>query len=357
MHVGTSLTQRKSVMRSLVKVIFFFGIVYFLCIVFVIASRSFQVVVRLPLGLEPDFEVPDYNPMTPEIVLLGKRLFFDKNLSKDRSISCGTCHDPAKGFSNGEAFAEGVSGQLSRRNVPSVVNRIFGQSHFWDGRAETLESQVQGPLFNPDEMAMDEYLLVDRLKADTVYYQIFQQAFGAEPTLDGVMKAIAAFERTLLSGSTAFDRYEWDGEKTALSDRAVRGIALFRGKARCSTCHIGTNFTDEKFHNLGAGEGVGQNDPGRAAVTNESEDFGKFKTPTLRNITLTPPYMHDGSLATLEDVIAFYERGGRPNPNLDKEIKPLQLTDAEKADLLEFLKSLTGPIVSVSAEKLKELAR
>ena len=338
------------------KFIFFLSIVLPLCVGFVLMSDSISVEATLPLGLEPDFEVPVHNPMTPEKVSLGKRLFFDKNLSKDRSISCGTCHDPAKGFSNGEAFSKGVSGELSQRNVPSIVNRLFGQTQFWDGRAETLESQAQGPLFNPDEMAMDENLLIDRLQADTVYYQLFRDAFAAEPTLDGVLKAIAAYERTVVSAATAFDRYEWDGEKAALSESAVRGIALFRGKARCSTCHIGTNFTDDKFHNIGAGIGTGQKDPGRAAVTKKSEDFGRFKTPTLRNVTLTAPYMHDGSLTTLEEVITFYDQGGRPHPNLDAEIKPLQLTDAEKSDLLEFLKSLTGPIVSVSAEELKELA-
>ena len=309
------------------------------------------------MGLEPDFEVPRDNPITAEKVLLGKRLFFDKNLSKDRSISCATCHDPAQGFSNGEAFAKGVAGARGTRNVPSIVNRLFGRIQFWDGRAETLESQALGPLFNPEEMAMDENLLLERLRGNSVYLLLFQQAFEADPTLESVLQAIAAFERTLLSGTTAFDRYEWNGEKTALSGSAVRGIALFRGKARCSTCHIGTNFTDEEFHNLGAGERAGQSDPGRAAVTKKPEDFGKFKTPTLRNITLTAPYMHDGSLATLEDVIAFYDSGGRPNPNLDKEMKPLQLTDGEKADLLEFLKSLTGTVISVSAEELEELAQ
>ena len=272
--------------------------------------------VPFPLGLEPTYEVPQNNPITAEKVSLGKRLFFDKNLSKDRSISCATCHDPAQGFSNGGVHAKGVSGQNSTRNVPSIINRLFGRTQFWDGRAETLESQALGPLFNPDEMAMDEELLIERLQADKVYHQLFQEAFHAGPTLDNLLMAIAAYERTLLSGSTAFDRYEWNGEKTALSNSAIRGIALFRGKARCSTCHIGTNFTDEKFHNLGAGEGTGRTDPGRAAVTKKPEDFGKFKTPTLRNIALTAPYMHDGSLPTLEEVIAFYDRGGRPNPNL-----------------------------------------
>ena len=334
----------------------FFTTLYLSFIGSVVVSESIEIGLW-PLGLEPIFQVPRQNPVTAEKVVLGKRLFFDKNLSKNRSVSCGTCHDPAQGFSNGEAFAQGVSGLPSRRNVPSIVNRLFGRTQFWDGRAETLESQALGPLLNPDEMAMDEKLLLERLRADVVYHQLFQEVFNAEPTLDAALQAIAAFERTLLSGATAFDLYEWNGERTALSASAVRGIALFRGKARCSTCHIGTNFTDEKFHNLGAGAEVGQNDPGRAEVTKKSEDFGKFKTPTLRNITQTAPYMHDGSLATLEGVIAFYDRGGRPNPHLDKEIKPLQLTDAEKADILEFLKSLTGFVVSVGAEEVKELSQ
>ena len=334
-----------------------FGVLLFQFTGFVIALETVEIVSEFPLGLELDFKIPQQNPISAEKVFLGKRLFFDKNLSKDRRISCATCHDPTKGFSNGKAFAQGVSGQHSTRNVPSIVNRLFGRTQFWDGRAETLESQAMGPLFNPNEMAMDEHLLLTRIRADRVYQRLFQQAFKTEPSLDGVLQAIAAFEQTLLSGSTAFDRYEWNGEKTALSTKAVRGLVLFRGKARCSTCHIGTNFTDERFHNIGAGMGSGQKDPGRSAVTKLSEDFGKFKTPTLRNITLTAPYMHDGSLATLEDVIAFYDQGGRLNPNLDKEIKPLQLTETEKAELLEFLKNLTGPIVSVSAEELEELSQ
>ena len=337
---------------------FFFLVVLFLQVIsFAVASEPVEMERWFPLELAPDFFIPLNNPMTAEKITLGKRLFFDKNLSKDRSISCATCHDPAQGFSNGEVFAQGVGGAIGIRNVPSIVNRLLGRTQFWDGRAETLELQVIEPLFNPNEMAMNENLLLERLRADTVYPRLFQKAFDAEPTLENVLQAIATFERTLLSRTTAFDLYEWSGEKTALSASAVRGLRLFRGKARCSTCHIGTNFTDERFHNLGAGKGTGQNDPGRAAVTKDLEDFGKFKTPTLRNITRTAPYMHDGSLATLEDVITFYDRGGRPNPNLDREIKPLQLTDAERADLLEFLKSLTSSVISVSAEELKERAR
>ena len=310
-----------------------------------------------PLGLEPDFSIPSDNPITSKKVLLGKLLFFDKQLSKDKSISCATCHNPVYSFSNGETVGEGVLSLRGTRNVPSIINRLFGQTQFWDGRSETLESQALGPLLNPNEMAINEELLLERLKADAVYQRLFKDAFDSVPTLEGVGKAIAAFERTLLSGETAFDQYEWDGEKNALNENAKRGLALFRGKARCSICHIGTNFTDEKFHNLGAGEGAGKKDPGRAQVTKDSADFGAFKTPTLRNITLTAPYMHDGSLATLEEVIAFYDRGGRSNPNLDKELKPLKLTNQETADLLEFLKSLTGPIISVNVEELKALTQ
>ena len=312
---------------------------------------------KWPLGLEPDFLVPLDNSMTEKKVLLGKQLFFDKQLSKDGSISCATCHDPARGFSNGKAVGEGVFARKGTRNVPSIVNRLFGKTEFWDGRSETLESQALGPLLNPNEMAIDEETLLERLRADVSYQWLFKEAFNAPPTLERVGQAIATFERTLLSGATSFDRYEWRGEKNALSDGAKRGLALFRGKARCSTCHIGTNFTDEKFHNLGAGEGKGQKDPGRAQVTKDSADFGKFKTPTLRNIALTAPYMHDGSLETLEEVISFYDGGGRPNLNLDKEIKPLKLTDQEKADLLEFLESLTGPVISVNVEELKALTQ
>lgn len=306
-----------------------------------------------PLGLEPDFFIPMDNPVTPSKVLLGKRLFFDKRLSKDETISCATCHNPVYGFSNGKTVGEGVLGLKGSRNVPSIINRLFGKSQFWDGRSETLESQALFPLLNPSEMAITEELLLQKLKKDIIYQKLFRDAFGTEPTLEGVSKAIASFERTLLSGSAPFDYYEWAGEKDALSESAMRGLVLFRGKARCSTCHIGTNFTDEKFHNLGAGEGDGQRDLGRAQVTEASTDFGKFKTPTLRNITLTAPYMHDGSLETLEAVIEFYDQGGIPNPNLDEEMKPLELTDQEKADLLEFLKCLTGPIISVNIEELK----
>ena len=310
-----------------------------------------------PLGLERDFEIPIENPLTEEKVRLGKRLFFDKKLSRSQVLSCATCHDPAQGFSNGSVVAKGVSGQQGSRNVPTLVNRIYGKSQFWDGRVQTLESQVLMPLFNPHEMAMNENLLLQRLQTDPIYQKLFEEAFGTPiPTVDSISKAIACFERTLLTGDSPFDQYEWEGQQAALSDSAARGLRLFRGKARCSTCHIGTNFTDEKFHNIGAGTGSGQIDAGREAVTEDPADLGKFKTPSLRNVELTAPYMHDGSLARLEDVIEFYDQGGRPNPNLDPEMKPLELSNTEKSDLLAFLKSLTGPIISVNIEELKVLS-
>lgn len=338
-------------LTTLVVILLFLSLICFASVSELIPNSKW------PLGLEPDLLVPLGNRITKTKVALGKQLFFDKQLSKDESVSCAVCHDPTQGFSNGKVVGEGILGRKGNRNVPSIINRLFGKTQFWDGRSNTLESQALGPLLNPDEMGINEVLLIERLKADVNYQRAFQEAFGSAPTLELVSQAIATFERTLLSGETPFDRYEWNGEKTALNASAKRGLRLFRGKARCSICHIGTNFTDEKFHNLGAGEGVGQEDPGRSDVTKDPADFGAFKTPTLRNVTLTAPYMHDGSLATLEDVITFYDRGGRPNPHLDKEIRPLQLSSEEKTDLLEFLKSLTGPIISVDVEELKGLTQ
>ena len=351
---STRKNRMKIFLRQLVKILI---ICWFFSLFCFATESKFIRNGGWPLGLEQHFFDPVDNPITRTKVLLGKQLFFDKRLSKDGSVSCAVCHDPDQGFSNGKAVGEGVFGRQGNRNVPSIINRLFGQTQFWDGRSETLESQALGPLLNPNEMAINESLLVERLMSDMKYQKLFQEAFNATPTLKNVSQAIAAFERTLLSGTAPFDRYEWNGEKDALSASAKRGLVLFRGKARCSICHIGTNFTDEMFHNLGAGEGVGRKDPGRAQVTKDPADFGKFKTPTLRNVMLTAPYMHDGSLPTLQDVIAFYDRGGRPNSNLDKEIKSLKLTDQERADLLEFLKCLTGSVISVNVEELKELTQ
>jgi len=300
-----------------------------------------------PLGLERAIRIPEANTLTEAKVTLGRRLFFDKTLSRNGELSCATCHDPARGFSNGLSLAKGVSDEDGDRNVPPVFNRVLGTAQFWDGRAPDLETQALGPLLSPKEMGMDEALVIKRITADSHYRDLFQRAFNAPPSLTNLAKALACFQRTLVSGSTPFDQYEWGGVSDALSVEAKRGLQHFRGKARCSTCHIGTNFTDEKFHNLGSGGADGMKDPGLMRVTKDVRDFGRFRTPTLRNVSLTGPYMHDGSIPSLKEVVLFYNKGGRNNPNLDKEIKPLGLTEQEVEDLVSFLKSLTGPIISV----------
>ncbi len=305
-----------------------------------------------PLGLEPEFQLPQDGPITGKSVALGDKLFFDKNLSLDRTVSCGTCHNPKHGFSNGEKVGLGVKGQHGKRNVPTIVNRLFGKTQFWDGRAGSLEAQALGPLFAPDEMGMNEALVLARMKEDSDYDTLFRDAYGSAPNTQDLARAIAAFERTILCGDSAFDKYEWNGDQSALSAAAARGLELFRGKAKCSTCHMGTNLSDEKFHNLGVDQSEGRDEPGRMAVSGDLLDHGAYKTPTLRAITLTAPYMHDGSLATLQEVIEFYDRGGEPNKNLDEEIKPLELTVEEKADLKAFLESLSGPIVSVAPAEI-----
>lgn len=309
-----------------------------------------------PLGIEPDFQLPSNAQITDEIVALGKHLFFDKRLSRDHSISCASCHNPEQSFSNGVPVAEGVGGQRGNRNVPTILNRLFSEAQFWDGRATSLEEQALGPMMASVEMGMSEELVMERLNVDPEYQRLFHAAFGTKPSLEGVALAIAAFERTVMTGASPFDRYEWDGDEEALSPAAIRGLNLFRGKANCNTCHVGTNFSDEKYHNLGVDTEVGRIEQGRMAVTKDKQDRGGFKTPTLRNIADTAPYMHDGSIATLAEVIDFYNRGCAPNPNLDEDIKPLNLTETEKADLLAFLESLSGPIVYVSAEEIRDYA-
>lgn len=307
-----------------------------------------------PLGLEPEFQLPKDAPLTKEAVALGRKLFFDKNLSLDRTVSCGTCHDPKHGFSNGQTFGIGVHGQKGKRNVPTIINRVFGTTQFWDGRAKTLEDQALGPLFAPDEMGMNEDLVMTRIKEDDGYIPLFKAAYNAPPNTKHLAKAIAAFERTVVSGGSPFDKYEWNGDTSALDESAIRGLQLFRGKAQCSTCHTGTNFSDEKFHNLGVGLEK-KKETGRMAVTGKTVDYGAYKTPTLRNIDSTAPYMHDGSLKSLAEVIDFYDKGGEANENLDAEIKPLNLTQTEKTDLINFLKSLSAPVRTISPNEINDL--
>jgi len=300
----------------------------------------------LPGGLQAASAfIADDNPMSDDKIALGKLLYFDKRLSKNMTVSCASCHNPFHGFTDPARTSAGVAQQLGRRNSPTVINRLFSADQFWDGRAKDLEAQAHGPLTNPVEMAMSaEGDVVERVQQVKGYAPLFAKAFG-DPAIDmtRIARAIAAYERTVVSGDSPYDRFQ-AGDHDALSASAVRGLALFNGKANCKACHAGFNFTDENYNDIGVGQDKPTPDAGRYEVTKKDEDRGKFKTPTLRNVSETAPYMHDGSEATLAGVIDFYDRGGIGNPNLSKEIKPLHLTASEKRDLVAFLQALTGDV-------------
>jgi cytochrome c peroxidase len=280
---------------------------------------------------------------TPAMAALGKRLFYDQRLSRDASVSCATCHDPARAFTDGLPRARGVRGQIGPRNTPTLVNRGIGRLQFWDGRASTLEHQALGPIEAAAEMDLTIPEALARLAQDPSYAQAFQQVFGGAPTAERLAQAIGAYERTIYSVDSPFDRF-LAGDETALALEARRGLTLFGGKARCGECHTGPNFTDELFHALGV-----SGDAGRGTVTRSAADLGAFKTPTLREIAKTAPYMHDGSLATLEEVVDYYDRGGTPHPNLSPKITKLGLTAEERLDLVAFLRALSGTIVETPA--------
>jgi cytochrome c peroxidase len=310
----------------------------------VVTSGSWSM--TLPLGLQAGSAyIPDDNPMNADKIALGKLLYFDTRLSKDGTIACASCHNPYHGFTDPARTSAGVGHQLGGRNSPTVVNRLFSAEQFWDGRAKDLEEQAHGPLTNPVEMAMPSHDdVVSNVKAVKGYAPLFAKAFGSEGIdMPRIAKAIAAYERTVVSGNSPYDRYQ-AGDKDALSASAVRGMALFNGKANCVRCHAGFNFTDETYQNLGVGMDKPKPDLGRYEITKNEVDKGAFKTPTLRDVILTAPYMHDGSEQTLLEVVEFYDRGGIKNPNLSKEIKPLGLSQQEKLDLVAFLESLTGDI-------------
>lgn len=298
---------------------------------------------QLPLGPAPaslgERLVPADNPLTADRVQLGRKLFFDPILSGDRTVSCASCHLPEKGFSGGVASSLGVNGQPTRRRSPSLVNRAFGASQFWDGRAASLEEQALRPIADPTEMGNTVAEAVRRLSADAGYKVAFDTAFPGEGvTAATLAKALAGFQRVLVRGDGPIDRFR-KGARSALSEQAAHGFWLYESKGGCWRCHGGGNFTDEKFHNTGVSWGNRPLDLGRYEVTKDDADRGRFKTPSLRGVGLAAPYMHDGSLKTLEDVIEFYDRGGTANPHLDPAIKPLNLTAGEKAALVAFLKA------------------
>lgn len=302
--------------------------------------------IQLPqlMGLEdPNTFIPVDNPLTAKKVELGRLLFFDKRLSKNDTIACAHCHLPAKAFTDGRPVSTGIHGLKGGRSAPSAINRVFAAAQFWDGRAATLEEQSVGPFVSPVEhgfVSHDE--MVAKMMKIAGYRARFKDVFGTDVTIDGIGKAVASFQRTILSGNSPADRFDYGGDETALSEEAKRGLELFRGKARCTRCHSNFNFSDEKFHNLGIGWDTNTVDLGRYMVTKNPEDIGAFKTPTLRDIARTAPYMHDGRFKTLEEVVEFYNRGGIKNPHQDNTIIPLELTEQEKKDLVVYLRSLNG---------------
>ncbi|MDH5195215.1 MAG: c-type cytochrome, partial [Nitrospira sp.] len=252
-------------------------------------------------------------------------------------------HMASKGFADGMRVSTGIKGLKGGRSAPVSFNRVYSKAQFWDGRAATLEDQSIGPFANPIEHGFASHdEMVAKMKKMPGYRKLFQEVFGGEITIQDVGRAVASFQRTVLSGNSAVDKYDIGGDQAALSDSAKRGLELFRGKARCTRCHSGFNFTDEKFHNLGIGWDTNSVDLGRYMETKNPEDIGAFKTPTLREIARTAPYMHDGRFKTLEEVVKFYNQGGVKNPHQDNTIIPLEMTDEEQQDLVAMLKSLNG---------------
>ena len=290
-----------------------------------------------PLAAPP---VPDDNPMSEAKVDLGRMLYYDPRLSGNGSLACATCHNPGLGFADGMAKAVGFNDQVLGRSSPTVLNAAYYKSQFWDGRAPSLEEQAKGPPLAAGEMNSTVEQIEKTLKSIVGYRKRFKNVFGGDPTFDNVAKAIAAFERTVVDQDSPFDRYA-RGDDEAIDAAARRGLDLFTGKARCAVCHSTPNFTDNRFHNIA----LGDKDPGRISVSKDQKDAGAFRTPTLRNVALTAPYMHDGSLKTLRKVVDHYERvvNQKPKPpNMSIFMLPFTLTDAEKKDLIAFLLTLTG---------------
>lgn len=318
-------------------------------------------------ALPPAPPEPKDNPTTPEKVELGKLLYFDPRLSGDGSTSCATCHSPSHAWGKRQVFSPAYPGNKHFRNSPTILNVAYNRKMFWDGRTEGLEEQAKKPIASPFEMNMNYDLLVERLKKIPKYVELFKKAFPKDKdpiTLENIVKAIAAFERTIVCSDSPFDLY-MRGNKDAMTPLQVEGMKLFVGKAGCVKCHNGANFTDEKLHITGVPKNpleddplvqVTRNfvirqagldsskideDPGAYISTKKRKYKGAFKTPSLRNVALTPPYMHNGVFKTLDEVIEFYNKGGGNVPNKDPVLKPLNLSEKEKKALKAFLQALT----------------
>ena len=355
-----------------------------------------------PLGLPP-LSIPEANPQTPEKVALGEKLFNDKRFSATGDVNCAQCHKTEKAFTDSPlTVSEGINKLKGTRNAPTVINAAYFRTEFWDGRSPSLEDQALHPFVNPVEMGLkDHQPILDIVRSDPDYVDAFKIVFGKsgeQVTMTEVTQAIAAFERTIVSGNSAFDRWYYGKEDGALTDQQKRGFEVFINQGRCVSCHrveqTQALFTDNKFHNIGVGINNIQSEVpalasefvrakatlsevdiqvlsnkktselGRLVVTESLEDIGSFKTPTLRNIAVTAPYMHDGSLATLRDVVVHYNNGGVTNEGdpvndfLSGGIRPLNLTDAQIDDLVAFMESLTSPeylsLTTAAAGDVKE---
>lgn len=347
---------------------------------------------QLPVGLslaQGSIKGIEENPMTRAKIELGRQLYFDKRLSADASVSCADCHHPDEGYARQTQFGVGIGGQEGGRNSPVSYNRILSDAQFWDGRAASLEDQAVGPIANPIEMGNTHEAAVETVKNIEGYRVQFEKIFEDGVNIDNIGKAIATFERAIVSGPSPFDYYEplrsmrvafkedledldalkeedpelYDrymelvkaSEAHPMPESAQRGRELFFSqRVGCTACHAGANFTDEKYHNLGVGMDAEDPDLGRFEVTGEDKDRGAFKTPTIRNVEFSAPYMHDGSQKTLMEVVEWYNKGGHPNPYLSKDVKKLDLTDQEKEDLVAFMKACSGPFPKVEMGRLPE---
>ena len=280
------------------------------------------VTLAIPLGLDLYLPVPEDNPLTAEKIEIGRQLFFDRRLSRDGSLSCASCHQPGRAFADGRVIAVGVDGRQGRRNAPALINRGYGRAFFWDARSASLEDQVVKPIEDPNELGSSLHEASARVGVP-----------GA-----AIAQALSSFVRSILSGNSPFDRFV-NGQADALTEDEQAGLRVFRGKGNCTACHVGPTLTDERTHNTGVAwrDGV---------LADKGAGRGDFKTPTLREVALTAPYMHDGRLATLDDVVEFYDGGGRVNPALDPEIRPLRLTADERRQLVVFLRALSGEVRS-----------
>ncbi len=294
----------------------------------------------IPAGF-PKPAIPTNNPVTPAKVELGRQLFYEVQLSRDNSKSCASCHSEAASFSDaGNTVSMGVFNQRGSRNAPALVNLAYDTTFFWDGRASTLEDQAVLPILNPVELSSDSISVVAKLSSNTFYKALFGQAFGDEQiTMQRIGMALASFERTMISGSSDYDRF-MAGDSSALSKSALHGMQLFNSKqVNCVGCHSGVNFTDNNYHSTGLAQFY--EDQGRQDVTRNPQDNGKFRTPSLRNVGLTAPYMHDGSFATLDTVLGHYREGGKHNQTQDQLIQRLNISDQDVKDIIAFLNSLT----------------